>query len=233
MGYPSALSAPTLGLPGCAVQGQAAGAGAALRQLRDGKRAVQDQLPGRIPRADRGGMRAAAAPAGAGAARRHRARSSSRRRSRACASSTRPGRWPTRPIATTASSTWCAIPLIFGRLTAADYEDGVARRSARRCAARAHARARRTPQFTRDYYAADKRYIGNALQVFFRDGSNHPARAGGLSHRPPPAARRGHSDARGEIRDGRAGALSGRAGGRADRVCSPDRRRWRRWISPT
>ena len=30
---------------------------------------------------------------------------------------------------------------------------------------------RENPDFTRDYYAADKRYIGNAVQVFFRDGS--------------------------------------------------------------
>ena len=27
------------------------------------------------------------------------------------------------------------------------------------------------PQFTRDYYAADKRYIGNAVQIFYRDGT--------------------------------------------------------------
>jgi 2-methylcitrate dehydratase len=30
---------------------------------------------------------------------------------------------------------------------------------------------RENPAFTSDYYAADKRYIGNALQVFFTDGS--------------------------------------------------------------
>lgn len=27
-------------------------------------------------------------------------------------------------------------------------------------------------QFTAEYYAANKRYIGNAVQVFFRDGSS-------------------------------------------------------------
>ncbi|MEQ8204751.1 MAG: 2-methylcitrate dehydratase, partial [Woeseia sp.] len=27
-------------------------------------------------------------------------------------------------------------------------------------------------QFTKDYFAADKRYIGNAIQVFFKDGSS-------------------------------------------------------------
>jgi 2-methylcitrate dehydratase len=30
---------------------------------------------------------------------------------------------------------------------------------------------RENPTFTQEYYAADKRYIGNAVQVFFRDGS--------------------------------------------------------------
>ena len=28
--------------------------------------------------------------------------------------------------------------------------------------------------FTQEYYAADKRYIGNAIQVFFRDGTSTP-----------------------------------------------------------
>jgi len=28
------------------------------------------------------------------------------------------------------------------------------------------------PRFTADYYAADRRFIGNAVQVFFRDGSS-------------------------------------------------------------
>ena len=73
MGYPSALTREDLGLPGRAVQGQAAHAGAAARQLRHGKRAVQDQLPGGVPRADGGGMRDGAAPAGEGQARVDRA----------------------------------------------------------------------------------------------------------------------------------------------------------------
>ena len=33
---------------------------------------------------------------------------------------------------------------------------------------------RENPGFTKDYYAVDKRYIGNALQVFFTDGSTTP-----------------------------------------------------------
>jgi 2-methylcitrate dehydratase len=63
-----------------------------------------------------------------------------------------------------------AIPLIHGRLTAADYEDAVAS-DPRVDALRSRMEVRENPQFTADYYAADKRFIGNAIQVFFRDGS--------------------------------------------------------------
>ena len=66
-----------------------------------------------------------------------------------------------------------AIPLIFGRLTAADYEDSVAN-DARVDWLRGVMQVRENTQFTQDYYAADKRYIGNAVQVFFRDGSSTP-----------------------------------------------------------
>jgi len=66
-----------------------------------------------------------------------------------------------------------AIPLIFGRLTAADYEDSVAN-DARVDWLRGVMQVRENPQFTQEYYAADKRYIGNAVQVFFRDGSSTP-----------------------------------------------------------
>ena len=66
-----------------------------------------------------------------------------------------------------------AVPLIFGRLGAADYEDAVAQ-DPRIDALRSRMQVRENPKFTADYYAADKRYIGNALQVFFRDGSATP-----------------------------------------------------------
>jgi 2-methylcitrate dehydratase len=66
-----------------------------------------------------------------------------------------------------------AIPLIFGRLTAADYEDTVAN-DARVDWLRGVMQVRENTQFTQEYYAADKRYIGNAVQVFFRDGSSTP-----------------------------------------------------------
>ncbi|HSM31333.1 MAG TPA: bifunctional 2-methylcitrate dehydratase/aconitate hydratase [Woeseiaceae bacterium] len=64
-----------------------------------------------------------------------------------------------------------AIPLIFGRLTAADYEDGVAA-DPRVDALRDTMEVRENEQFTKDYFDPRKRYIGNAVQVFFKDGSS-------------------------------------------------------------
>ena len=63
-----------------------------------------------------------------------------------------------------------AIPLIFGRLTAADYEDSVAH-DPRVDALRNVMEVREYAPFTKEYYEADKRHIGNAVQVFFKDGS--------------------------------------------------------------
>ena len=40
--------------------------------------------------------------------------------------------------------------------------------------------------FTRDYLDPSKRSIGNAVQVFFRDGTATGRVSGGISHRPPP-----------------------------------------------
>ena len=79
------------------------------------------------------------------------------------------------PLANPADRDHCiqymvAVPLIFGRLSAADYEDAVAA-DPRIDALRAKMQVRENPTFTQEYYAADKRYIGNAVQVFFTDGS--------------------------------------------------------------
>jgi 2-methylcitrate dehydratase len=63
-----------------------------------------------------------------------------------------------------------AVPLIFGRLTAADYEDAVAA-DPRVDALRDKMEVTENERFTRDYFDPGKRYIGNAVQVFFRDGS--------------------------------------------------------------
>ena len=64
-----------------------------------------------------------------------------------------------------------AVPLIFGRLTAADYEEDVAG-DPRIDALRARMEVVENEQYTKDYFDPGKRYIGNAIQVFFRDGSS-------------------------------------------------------------
>ena len=64
-----------------------------------------------------------------------------------------------------------AVPLVFGRLTAKDYEDEVAR-DPRIDALRDKMQVRENKTFTDEYFAADKRYIGNALRVSFKDGSS-------------------------------------------------------------
>jgi 2-methylcitrate dehydratase len=63
-----------------------------------------------------------------------------------------------------------AIPLIKGNLTAEDYEDDVAA-DPRVDALRAKMEVRENGKFTRDYLDPEKRSIGNAVQVFFKDGS--------------------------------------------------------------
>jgi 2-methylcitrate dehydratase len=84
----------------------------------------------------------------------------------------------TGPLANPADRDHCiqymvAIPLLFGRLQASDYEDPVAA-DPRVDALRAKMQVRENAAFTAEYYAADKRYIGNAVQVFFKDGSSSP-----------------------------------------------------------
>ena len=84
----------------------------------------------------------------------------------------------TGPLANPADRDHCiqymvAIPLLFGRLTAADYEDAVAS-DPRVDALRAKMTVQENPTFTKEYYERDKRYIGNAVQVFFRDGTSTP-----------------------------------------------------------
>src|SRR5258706_12597567 len=63
-----------------------------------------------------------------------------------------------------------AVPLIFGRLTAGDYEDSVAR-DPRIDQLRNKIVCVEDKKFTRDYHAPDKRSIANALTVEFKDGS--------------------------------------------------------------
>ena len=81
----------------------------------------------------------------------------------------------TGPLANPADRDHCiqymvAIPLLFGRLEASDYEDAVAT-DPRVDALRAKMQVKENAEFTKDYYDPQKRYIGNAVQVFFKDGS--------------------------------------------------------------
>lgn len=64
-----------------------------------------------------------------------------------------------------------AVPLVLGRLTADDYGDAVAA-DPRIDALRARMVVRENPDFTRDYFDPERRWIGNALQVHFKDGSH-------------------------------------------------------------
>jgi 2-methylcitrate dehydratase len=63
-----------------------------------------------------------------------------------------------------------AVALLFGRLTAQDYEDAVAC-DPRIDRLRSKMLVRENTKLTEEYHAADKRYIGNAVQVFFADGT--------------------------------------------------------------
>jgi 2-methylcitrate dehydratase len=63
-----------------------------------------------------------------------------------------------------------AVPLIFGRLTAADYEEEVAR-DYRIDPLREKIFCVEEPQFTQDYHDPEKRSIANALTVELDDGT--------------------------------------------------------------
>ena len=80
----------------------------------------------------------------------------------------------TGPLANPADRDHCvqymvSIPLLFGRLTAADYEDSVAS-DQRIDELRAKIECVEEPQFTRDYHDPEKRSIANALRVELASG---------------------------------------------------------------
>jgi 2-methylcitrate dehydratase len=82
------------------------------------------------------------------------------------------------PLANPADRDHCiqymvAVPLIFGRLTAADYEDNVAA-DPRIDALREKIECVEDPQFSRDYLDPDKRSIANGIAIEFADGSRTP-----------------------------------------------------------
>jgi 2-methylcitrate dehydratase len=62
-----------------------------------------------------------------------------------------------------------AVPLIFGRLTAADYEDDVAA-DPRIDALREKIECVEDPQFTKDYHDPEKRSIANGVTIHLKDG---------------------------------------------------------------
>jgi 2-methylcitrate dehydratase len=67
-----------------------------------------------------------------------------------------------------------AVPLLFGRLTAADYEDAVAKDPTwgpRIDAIRDRTACVEEPQFTRDYHDPEKRSIANSLRMELNDGT--------------------------------------------------------------
>ncbi|WP_419342570.1 bifunctional 2-methylcitrate dehydratase/aconitate hydratase [Achromobacter sp. PD1] len=79
------------------------------------------------------------------------------------------------PLANPADRDHCiqymvAVPTLFGRLTAADYEDAV-ERDPRIDALRDKIVCVEDPAYTRDYHDPDKRSIANALTVEFKDGT--------------------------------------------------------------
>jgi len=82
------------------------------------------------------------------------------------------------PLANPADRDHCiqymvAVPLIFGRLTAKDYEDEIAT-DPRIDALRDRIACVEDPQFTRDYHDPDKRSIANGLTVRSKDGTILP-----------------------------------------------------------
>jgi len=67
-----------------------------------------------------------------------------------------------------------AVPLLFGRLTAADYEDALALDPVwgkRIDALRDLTECSEVPQFTRDYHDPDMRSIANSLRIVLEDGT--------------------------------------------------------------
>ena len=64
-----------------------------------------------------------------------------------------------------------AVPMIFGELNADSYKDETAA-DPRIDVLRSKMEVRENESFTRDYFDPDKRGIGNAIQVYFKDGGS-------------------------------------------------------------
>ena len=123
----------------------------------------------------------------------------------------------TGPLANPADRDHCiqymvAVPLIFGRLTAADYEDSSRPRSAHRCAARQDAGAREPDLHGRVLRRRQALHRQRAAGVLQGRQLERP-RAGRLSDRASQAPRRGHAGAGAEVRKLGGCPLPAEAGG--------------------
>ena len=83
-----------------------------------------------------------------------------------------------------------AVPLLFGHLTAADYEDSFAA-DPRIDALREKMQCSEERTFTADYHDPEKRSIANSLTAHF-PRRNHDDGDGRISPRPPSPQKRGH-----------------------------------------
>jgi 2-methylcitrate dehydratase len=93
-----------------------------------------------------------------------------------------------------------AVPLIHGRLTASDYEDGIAK-DQRIDTLRAKMECVEDPQFTKDYHDPEKRSIANALTVEFNDGSKFDENRRRISDWTQAPSRRRHPPSGREVQD--------------------------------
>ena len=85
----------------------------------------------------------------------------------------------TGPLANPADRDHCiqymvAIPLLFGTAVGRQTTRIEVAHDPRVDALRSKMQVKEHPTFTQEYYASDKRYIGNAVQVFFKDGTASP-----------------------------------------------------------
>ncbi len=167
MGYPSALSAKTWGFYDVAFKGRPFEFERPLGSYVMENVLFKISFPAEFPRPDRGGMCTETAPPG-----RRQARSAIERIEIQTQEAGMRIIDKTGPLANYADRDHCiqymvAVPLIFGRLTADDYGDAVAA-DPRIDALREKMSVRENPQFTKDYFDPDKRYIGNSPAGIFQ-----------------------------------------------------------------
>ena len=105
-----------------------------------------------------------------------------------------------------------AVPLIFGQLTADDYEDERAQ-DPRIDELREKMEVVEDERYSEDYLDPDKLSIANAVQVHFEDGSSTEEVEVRVPRRSPSAPRRGHTVIAGEVLEQPQGSFPGAAVG--------------------